>query len=47
MVKRHMAMKQKYPDRKPTYGIPYEGIEDLQPETKKLVELFLAAQPQK
>jgi arylsulfatase len=47
MVKRHMVMKQKYPDRKPTYGIPYEGIEDLRPETKKLVELFLAAQPQK
>jgi len=44
MVKRHMAWKQKYPDRKPTYGIPYEGIENLRPESKKLVEPFLAAQ---
>jgi len=44
MVKRHMMMKQKYPDRKPTYGIPYEGIENLRPESKKLVEPFLAAQ---
>jgi arylsulfatase len=44
MVKRHMKMKEKYPDRKPTYGIPYEGIENLRPESKKLVEPFLAAQ---
>jgi arylsulfatase len=44
MVKRHMMMKQKYPDRKPTYGIPYEGIENLRPESKKLVEPFLASQ---
>ena len=46
MVKRHMAWKQKYPDRKPTYGIPYEGIENLRPESKKLVEPFLAKQRQ-
>jgi arylsulfatase len=44
MVKRHMMMKQKYPDRKPTYGVPYEGIENLRPESKKLVEPFRAAQ---
>jgi arylsulfatase len=42
MIKRHMKMKQKYPDRKPTYGIPYEGIENLRPESKKLVEPFKA-----
>jgi arylsulfatase len=47
MAKRHMAMKQKYPDRKPTNGIPYVGIENLRPETKKVVELFMAGQPQK
>ncbi len=47
MVKRHMAWKQKYPDRKPTYGIPYEGIEDLRPETKKLVEIFMIGLPKK
>jgi len=39
-----MMMKQRYPDRKPTYGIPYGGIENLRPESKKLVEPFLAAQ---
>jgi hypothetical protein len=37
-----MMMKQKYPDRKPTYGIPYEGIEYLRPETQNLVKAFLA-----
>ena len=47
MVKRHMAWKQKYPDRPPTYGMPYEDIENLRPETKKLVELFMLGQPQK
>jgi len=47
MVKRHMAWKQKYPDRKPTYGIPYEGIENLRPETKKLVEIFMVGLPKK
>lgn len=47
MVKRHMVWKQKYPDRKPTYGMPYEGIENLRPETKKLVELFMLGLPKK
>lgn len=35
MVKRHMAFKQKYPDRPPTHAIPYEGIENLRPESKR------------
>jgi arylsulfatase len=47
MVKRHMAYKQKFPDRKSTYGIPYKGIENLRPETKKLVEFFMLGQPNK
>ncbi|MFC1833186.1 sulfatase-like hydrolase/transferase [Thermodesulfobacteriota bacterium] len=47
MVKRHMAMKRNYPDRKATYGIPYEGIENLRPETKKLVEIFMLGRPKK
>jgi arylsulfatase A-like enzyme len=46
MVKRHMAMKQKYPDRKPTYGVPYEGIEELRPETVEMIEIFKLSQPQ-
>jgi arylsulfatase A-like enzyme len=40
MVERHMALKQKYPDRAPTHGKPYEGIENLRPETIALVEVF-------
>jgi arylsulfatase len=37
MVKRHLGMKQKYPDRKQGHDIPYGGIENLRPETKALV----------
>jgi len=47
MVKRHMGMRQKYPDRKPVHDIPYQGIENLRPETKALVAGFLAAKPGK
>ena len=43
MIKRHMGMRQKYPDRKPVHDIPYKGIENLRPETKALVDGFLAA----
>jgi arylsulfatase len=47
MAKRHMAFKQKYPDRPATHGKPYEGIENLRPESKKLVEIFLLGLPKK
>jgi len=47
MVKRHMAFKMKYPDRKPVYAMPYEGIENLRPETKRLLEVFKLGLPQK
>jgi len=47
MVKRHVAFKQKYPDRPPTYGKPYEGIENLRPESKKAVEIFMLGLPRK
>jgi len=47
MVKRHMAFKQKYPDRPATYGVPYQGIENLRPESKKIVEIFMLGLPQK
>lgn len=46
MIKRHMAMKKKYPDRPPTYAVPYEGIEELRPETVEMVEIFKMSQPQ-
>lgn len=42
MVKRHMGNKRHHPDRKPTYGIPYEGIENLRPETIKMRAAFLS-----
>ncbi len=47
MVKRHLMMKMKYPDRKPTYGKVYEGIENLRPETKAVVKVFEMSQLKK
>ena len=41
---RHMARKEKYPDVPPARGLPYEGIENLRPETKAAVEAFLVKQ---
>ncbi len=37
MLKRHMAMKQRYPDREPGQDVPYGGIENLRPETKSMI----------
>ncbi len=42
MLKRHMAMKQKHPDREPGRDLPYRGIENLRPETKAMVESMSA-----
>lgn len=39
-----MAFKKRYPDRPETHGIPYEGIEDLRPETQAMLERYFAAQ---
>ena len=47
MIKRHLAFKQIYPDRPPTHGVPYTGIENLRPESKKAVEIFMLGLPQK
>ena len=41
---RHEAFKQKYPDRPETHGAPYEGIENLRPETKEMLDAFYARQ---
>ena len=38
---RHMARKEKFPDTTPAYGVPYEGIENLRPETQKAVAAFM------
>jgi arylsulfatase len=44
IIKRHMMRKQKYPDEKHATGRPYDGIENLRPETKAAVEAFLFKQ---
>jgi len=40
MIERHLAMRQRYPDRKMPHATPYEGMENLRPETQALVDLF-------
>jgi hypothetical protein len=35
----------KYPNRPATHGEPYAGIENLRPETIKLIEVFKSGQP--
>ena len=44
MIQRHMARKAKYPDEGPATGLPYDGIENLRPESKAAVEQFLFMQ---
>lgn len=44
IVKRHMMRKQMYPDEPPAYGVPYDGVENLRPESKAAVEEFLFKQ---
>ena len=39
-----LYLKKKYPDRKETHAKPYEGISNLRPETKALVETFEKSQ---
>ena len=41
IIQRHTMRKEKYPDSPPAYGTPYDGIENLRPETKAAVEAFL------
>ena len=47
MIQRHLQRKAKFPDEGPATGMPYEGIENLRPETIELVEVFKLGQPQK
>jgi arylsulfatase len=44
VVQRHVMRKQKYPDEGPARGRPYDGIENLRPETVAAVEAFLLKQ---
>ena len=41
---RHEAFKKKFPDRPETHGVPYEGIDNLRPETKEMLEAYYARQ---
>ena len=45
MIKRHMMTIAKYPHAKLGKGKPYEGIENLRPESKETVETFMSWQP--
>ena len=47
MAKRHMMTFAKYPHFKLGKGRPYEGIENLRPESKEVVETFISWQPKK
>ena len=44
IIQRHKQRKQNYPDEGPAFGRPYEGIENLRPETEAAVEAFLVKQ---
>ena len=37
---RHMARKQKFPDEDNAKGVPYDGIENLRPETMQALGAF-------
>jgi len=41
MIQRHMKRKATYPDEGPATGIPYEGIDNLRPESQAAVKEFL------
>ena len=41
MIQRHLQRKVMYPDEGPATGMPYEGIENLRPESKAAVQEFL------
>ncbi|MFA9387766.1 MAG: sulfatase, partial [Methyloceanibacter sp.] len=44
VIQRHKKRKEKYPDEGPALGRPYEGIENLRPESVAAVEAFLMKQ---
>jgi len=41
MLQRHLKRKEKYPSEPPAVGMPYEGIENLRPESVALRDEFL------
>ena len=47
MAKRHLAFKQKYPDRPAVHDRSYNGSENLRPDNKVAVEIFMLGLPKK
>lgn len=49
MIQRHLKRKAKYPDEGPALGMPYEGIDNLRPESQAAVQefLFMVQTPEK
>ena len=41
VIQRHLVTKKKYPDEKAAFGMPYDGIDNLRPETQAAVKAFL------
>ena len=44
IIGRHKQRMGKYPSEPPAYGVPYDGITNLRPETKAAVDAFLMKQ---
>ena len=47
MLKRHQLTIARYPHTQLDRGRPYDGIENLRPETEEIVEIFMSWQPEK
>ena len=41
MFAQHRRLKDKFPDWEPAQGMPYEDVENMRPETKKMVDMWL------
>jgi arylsulfatase len=41
MIQRHLKRMEKYPRQGPATGMPYDGIDNLRPESKAAVQEFL------
>ena len=41
ILARHKARKKLYPDTPPAFGMPYEGVENIRPETQAAVDAYV------
>lgn len=44
ILARHKMRKKNYPDGPAAYGMPYEGVDNIRPETQAAVDAFLVRQ---